>query len=150
MGSLVYIGEVFGSLLAMPIYSKIPVKYVLLISIVLQTVVILAFVFSGTNYGVMATCRFFTGVFQVFISIFGPIWCDAHGPSDKKTTWITYFIVATPVGMVAGYLITALILSFEGNWAWSFYLQVLLLVPIAFYIATINPDLLVLTAAADT
>jgi len=89
---------------------------------VLQSVVILAFGLNEGNYRVMATSRFFTGVFQVFISIFGPIWCDAHAPVDRKTTWITWFIVATPVGMVAGYLLTALILSYQGNWAYSFYL----------------------------
>ena len=91
-------------------------------SIVLQSVVLVAFGFSGGNYKIMASCRFFTGLFQVFVCIFGPIWCDANAPADKKTTWITWFIVATPVGMVAGYLLTALILSLGGNWAWSFFL----------------------------
>lgn len=108
---------------------------------------VIAFALNENNYRVMASSRFFTGMFQVFISIFGPIWCDAHAPADRKTTWITWFIVATPLGMVAGYLLTALILSLEGNWAITFYVQVLLLVPIAFYIASSDSALLRLTAS---
>ena len=113
----------------------------------MQSVAVIAFALNENNYRVMASSRFFTGMFQVFISIFGPIWCDVHAPADRKTTWITWFIVATPLGMVAGYLLTALILSLEGNWAITFYVQVLLLVPIAFYIASIDSALLKLTPA---
>lgn len=40
--------------------------------------------------------------------------------------------------MVTGYLITAIILSCGGSWTWSFFLQVILLVPIAIYIASIG------------
>ena len=98
----------------------------------------------------MATCRFFTGVFQVFISIFAPIWCDCHGPEDKKTTWITSIIVATPGGMVTGYLMTAVIISSGGEWAWSFFIQVILLVPIAIYLGCIDRSLLEVNQRNDS
>jgi len=35
LGSFVYIGEVFGSIIAIPAYKKIPVKFVLLATIIL-------------------------------------------------------------------------------------------------------------------
>ena len=92
----------------------------------------------------MGTSRFFAGVFQVFISIFAPVWCVTHAPEDKKTSWITSLMVATPGGIVAGYLLSALILACKASWAISFYLQVVLLVPVAIYIAYINKTLLVL------
>ena len=47
-------------------------------------------------------------------------------------------MVATPGGMVTGYLITAIIISAGGYWTLSFFLQVFLLVPIAIYIACIE------------
>ena len=47
LGSLVYIGEVTGSLMAMPVYQKVPPKAVLLSCIVLQSVVIVGFAFSN-------------------------------------------------------------------------------------------------------
>ena len=149
LGSLVYIGEVTGSLIAMPTYQKVAPKFVLLACIVLQSVVILGFAFSNGNFQVMAACRFFTGMFQVFISIYAPIWCDSHGPEDKKTTWITYIIVATPAGMVSGYLMTAIIISAGGQWAWSFFIQVILLLPIAIYLGCIDRNLLEVNATAD-
>lgn len=121
LGSFVYVGEVLGSILAIPIYKKIPVKLILLSTIVLQSIVLMVFVFADGNYRIMVISRFFTGIFQVFITILGPIWCDSYAPADKKTTWITWFIVATPVGIVLGYLKTAVILSQESNWAYGFY-----------------------------
>ena len=147
LGSLVYMGEVMGSLLAMPMYAKIPVKIVLLGCIVLQSVVILGFAFSQGSYEIMALSRFFTGVFQVFISIFAPIWCDTHAPSDKKTTWITSLMVATPGGMVTGYLLTAIIISVGGPWELSFFLQVGFLIPIAIYISAIDRSYLEVSTA---
>ena len=81
----------------------------------------MSFVFSNGNFYIMAVSRGFTGLFQVFITILGPIWCDTYAPAEKKTTWITWFIVATPVGIVFGYLKTAVILSQESSWAYGFY-----------------------------
>ena len=78
----------------------------------------------------MATCRYLTGVSQIFISIFAPIWSDTYAPEDRKARWITVFTLATPAGMVTGYLLTAVILTFDSNWQISFFLQVLFLAPI--------------------
>ena len=97
----------------------------------------------------MAACRFLTGVFQVFISIYAPIWCDEHGPEGKKTTWITSIIVANPAGMVSGYLMTAVIISAGGKWQWSFFVQVILLTPIAIYLGCIDKALLEIDKPAD-
>ncbi len=63
MGSLVYMGEVTGSIIAMPVYQKVPVKVVLLACIVLQSIAILGFAFSQGIYEVMALSRFVTGGF---------------------------------------------------------------------------------------
>ena len=114
----------------------------LLACIVLQSVVILGFAFSKGNFEIMALSRFLTGVFQVFISIFAPCWCDCHAPDNSKTTWITSIMVSTPAGMVTGYLLTAVIISSGGQWQISFFLQVLLLIPIAVYIASIDKKFL--------
>ena len=100
----------------MSVYSRLPIKVVLIMCILLQAVVILGFAFSNGNFWVMATCRYFTGCFQVFISIFAPIWSDTYAPEERKARWITLITVATPAGMVTGYLLTAIILSVERPW----------------------------------
>ena len=119
-----------GSLVAMSVYSRVPIKVVLVLCVLLQSVVILGFAFSNGQFWVMATCRYFTGCFQVFISIFAPIWSDTYAPEDRKARWITLITVATPSGMVTGYLLTAIILSWEKPWQITFFLQIIGLTPI--------------------
>jgi hypothetical protein len=116
------LGEVAGSIFAIPIYKKIPIKVILLACIGGQAITSLGFAFSYGIFELMGTSRFFAGVFQVFISIFAPVWCVTHAPEDKKTSWITSLMVATPGGIVAGYLLSALILACKASWAISFYL----------------------------
>ena len=106
----------------MSIYSKLPIKIVLISCIIGQSIVILWFAFSNGHFGIMASCRYFTGVFQVFISIFAPIWSDTYAPEESKAKWITLITVATPAGMVTGYLLTAVFLSMELPWSISFFL----------------------------
>ena len=82
----------------------------------------------------MVTSRFFTGVFQVFFYIHAPIWCDAHAPANKKTTWIMMIFLACTAGIAVGYLMTALILSCDAPWSIAFYLEIVALLPVAKYI----------------
>ena len=100
----------------MTVFNRVPVKCVLITCILAQAVVILGFAFSQGNFWVMAFCRYFTGLFQVFISIYAPIWSDTYAPEESKARWITLIMVATPGGMVTGYLLTAIILSV--GWTW--------------------------------
>ena len=119
LGSLVYVGEVAGSLMAMPVFAKIPIKIVLLGCLALQSVALIGFALSNGSYEVMAASRALTGMFQVIISIYAPIWADCHGPLDKKTTWITILTVGMPGGMVTGYLVTAVFISSGTLWELS-------------------------------
>lgn len=56
--------------------------------------------------------RFFTGVFQVFLLVYYPIWIDKFG-GDKKTMWLTLLQICVPLGIFIGYGITAVIISFQ-------------------------------------
>ena len=57
--------------------------------------------------------RFMTGVCQVFLLVYYPIWIDKFG-KDKKTLWLTLLQICVPVGIFIGYGITAVIIS-TGN-----------------------------------
>lgn len=114
----------------MSVYSRLSIKVVLILCIVLQAVVVIGFAFANGEFWIMAGCRYLTGVFQVFISIFAPIWSDTYAPEDRKARWITMITVATPTGMVTGYLLTAVFLTLGYTWKISFFLQVLGLIPI--------------------
>lgn len=114
----------------MPILHKVNVKLILMMCLVLQTIVILGFCYSGGNYTVILVCRFLTGMFQVFINIVGPVWCDRYSPADRKTTWVTYQFCMQPCGMVSGYLLTALLISYEIDWSFIFIGQCICLIPV--------------------
>lgn len=54
--------------------------------------------------------RFLTGVCQVFLLVYYPIWIDKYG-RDKKTMWLTMLQICVPVGIFAGYGMTAVIIA---------------------------------------
>lgn len=56
-----------------------------------------------------------------------PVWVDAFAGSDKlKSIWITFLLLAAPVGIVIGYVITYYMMLIH-TWEWSFYIQAVLL-----------------------
>lgn len=67
--------------------------------------------------------RFMTGVCQVFLLVYYPIWIDKFG-KDKKTLWLTLLQICVPVGIFIGYGITAVIISTGNHYNLSFYIQV--------------------------
>ena len=126
----------------MTMFSKIPVKVLVIACILMQSVVIMGFALSSGTYWVMCVCRFFTGTFQIFISIYAPIWIDTYAPNDSKAKWMTLLTVATPGGMVTGYLLTAVILSCGASWQISFFIQIVALFPILITIISIDSKFL--------
>jgi predicted MFS family arabinose efflux permease len=125
LGSFVYLGCVFGSMFAMPCYDQLNTKYVLIFAVVCQMGALSVFMFS-TNYYWLAFARFLAGLFQVFVQILAPVWVDVYGPKDRKTKWLTFLIGSGPLGMVAGYLLAATVVSFW-NWKWAFAAKIIIL-----------------------
>ena len=57
-----------------------------------------------------------TGAFQVFLTVYYPIWIDKFG-QNLKTTWLTLLQICVPIGIFAGYGITSgvIALGYEVN-----------------------------------
>ena len=73
--------------------------------------------------------RFLTGFFQVFISIYWPVWTDAFSPSDsKKTAWMSAFLLSSPLGVLFGYVLTTQLIQ-HYSWEDAFYVQAAAVVP---------------------
>jgi len=70
-------------------------------------------------YGLMLFMRCCTGVFQAFISIYSPIWVDQFGPRNRKTVMMSLIQAASPLGIVLGYGLTAVIQEYI-DWTYSF------------------------------
>lgn len=69
--------------------------------------------------------RFLVGAFQVFLLVYYPVWIDKFG-FEKKTLWLTLLQICVPVGIFAGYGITAAVLAMGYNYLVSFYIQIVL------------------------
>lgn len=127
LGSLVYLGLTFGSIASSPLFNLINAKYVIGSSLLLNAVAMLVFPMVDIYY-VQAFSRFVVGFLQVFTCIYFPVWIDIFGPNDRKTIWLTLIQLAVPLGIVVGYILTALLVM-QLSWKYAFYLQVVLLTP---------------------
>ena len=76
-----------------------------------------------SNFHVLMVSRILAGFFQVFISIYFPVWADTFGTSDRvKTMWLTALLVCSPIGVLVGYILCASLLSYGVNWRWAIYI----------------------------
>ena len=82
--------------------------------------------------------RFMSGATQVILAIFLPVWVDAFAPVDKKTRWMTLIITAAPMGLLAGYGMSAIVISTSDEWWWAFYLIIIAMVPLIVILSCIK------------
>jgi sugar phosphate permease len=121
LGSLVYLGLMFGSATATGLYSKGHlIKPILGFSLMLNSIC-LAFFTTSTSFYVLGAMRFLTGFCQIFIIVYYPVWTDTFGPEKFKSIWLTLMLLASPLGLVLGYAVTYYMNMYK-TWEWSFYL----------------------------
>lgn len=75
LGSIVFFGLVLGSVAATVIFNNYNTKVVLATVMGLNAISQLCFTLT-TEYYFLMLSRFLTGFFQVFISIYWPVWTD--------------------------------------------------------------------------
>lgn len=112
LGSIVYLGISLMGMFAGRLYQHFNSKWLTVVALVLLEVSLLLFVFIKHKAAAYAT-RFITGVCQVFLLVYYPIWIDKYG-KDKKTLWLTLLQICVPLGIFLGYGMTAVIIS-SGN-----------------------------------
>ena len=130
LGSIVYGGLTLGAGVATGVFSKPKlIKPALVLSLMLNSVCIGLFTLIP-NFYFMASLRFGIGFFQVFICIYMPVWADAFANEKQKSVWLTFLILASPLGIVGGFTMTSYMVSPPiNNWKWSFYVQGMCLIP---------------------
>ena len=67
-----------------------------------------------------------------------PVWADTFASERYKSAWITFLIIAAPVGTVLGYAVTFWMIKYLW-WECSFYLQAVALLPCVFFLC-LTPD----------
>ena len=142
-GSLVFVGVIIGSLVSLTIINTFNRKYILMIFLILCTVAL--FLFTRTKeYILLSLDRVVIGIFQAFISIYLPLWCDQFGIEARKALMIALVQVAPPIGVLVGYIVTSLLnkhlthlpiigdIPINERWLYSFYIQSFIILLISF------------------
>ena len=136
LGSLVYLGLSVGSLLAPFLFLRVSPKIILNVSLLLNGASLFVFTLPG-GFATLAVSRTFVGIFQVFMTIYFPVWVDLYGkPPKQRTLWMTLLQVCVPLGIVIGYG-AAGFLALTVGWKYVFYGQAVLLVPPALIFGSI-------------
>jgi MFS family permease len=130
LGSLVYGGLMLGSLTGGYVFQTFSSKKVICATTFLYGAFLIIFPLAESFFW-LAMSRVFVGFFQVFMVIYFPVWVDLYG-KEKKTIWLTYLQLMVPLGVFAGYGITAVYAHWD-NWRYSFYTQIVLLIPCFVY-----------------
>mmetsp|Transcript_2660 Transcript_2660/g.4134 ORF Transcript_2660/g.4134 Transcript_2660/m.4134 type:complete len:191 (+) Transcript_2660:411-983(+) len=121
LGSIVYGGLTLGSAVATWVYRFDHwVKPTLVLTLAMNCLTLWVFTLTNSFY-FDAFLRFLLGFFQVFAVIYQPVWADTFAKEGKKSTWLTILILASPVGVVFGFSITAVMVRYE-TWRWSFFI----------------------------
>ena len=126
IGSLVYLGLIFGSISGGYIFSTYSSKWVIIISLI-STCAFLYFFTVSDNYITMSCCRVGCGFFQVFCYIYFPLWVDQYGVNNQQTIWLTFLQLGVPLGTMFGYVIEAFSIRKFNNWKYAFYNQIFLI-----------------------
>ena len=123
IGSLVYLGLVFGSAIGGFIFSTYSSKWVVIISLFMSCFFLHIFTYIKSFYG-LALCRVGCGFCQVFCYIYFPIWVDQYGVNNKQTIWLTFLQLGVPIGTMLGYLLEAFSVKYYNNWRVAFFVQI--------------------------
>ena len=80
-------------------------KFILIISLVLNAFCLFTFGMTDVRWIQFAN-RIVVGIFQAYISIYLPVWCDQFGMGNKKSIMISLIQAGSTIGVVTGYFIT--------------------------------------------
>jgi predicted MFS family arabinose efflux permease len=104
LGSVVYFGQILGSVGAAGLLAKNNAKYILIWCLILNLGALNLFTMTKT-YWVLVLSRGLTGLFQISFAIFMPVWASAFGNAKQQALWMTYLMITSPLGVIMGYIL---------------------------------------------
>ena len=110
LGSLVYIGQAIGSLVAGPVLLKCsPIKVVR--TCLLCNTVATAMFGLAPSTGTLLCFRFLIGFLQAPVAVYFPVWVDEFAPASSRTLWLAVIQAGGPLGIMVGYVLAGLLTS---------------------------------------
>ena len=119
LGSLVFLGLVMGSVCATFMLNLFTFKTILMFSFLGNGIGLLLFTATREFY-LMGLARFMSGFFQIFLTIYIPLYADQFGTPTSKPLMMSLILVAGPIGVVTGYGLTGIVVSYGYDWRISF------------------------------
>lgn len=125
-GSLVFLGVSCGGILSANIVGKVSWKLILLVSLIGNGVGLFFYAYYS-SYGLLGFGRWLSGFNQVFLLIYIPIYIDAFADKKSKSKWMSIAYLASPIGTLLGFGITAFTISEYNSWRLSFYIYTIIM-----------------------
>ena len=110
LGSMVFFGIVLGSASGAYVFKKFEYRTTIWVSLLINGL-FLFFFSQATEYWQLSISRFIAGFSQVFIIIYRPVFIDTFASRAQKPIFMAMILVSPPLGVVFGYLFTAILLQ---------------------------------------
>ena len=135
-GSLVFIGNLLGSLIYFYLINAYHRKKLLIYSMFFIAICLITFILT-TNTIYLLINRVILGLFQAYFIIYLPLWCNQYGITKQREIMFSFAQLTTPLGVFVGYIIASECISINENigWKFSFIIQsiIILLMIYLFY-----------------
>ena len=123
-GSLVYLGNIIGSMIFFQLINVYNRKLLLLISLLGNTICLFTFVLIE-NIPFLFINRILVGMLQSYITIYMPVWCNQFGLQTQRNYMIGLIQLVSPIGIFLGYFIASVCINDQiyGGWKFAFFVQ---------------------------
>ena len=123
-GSLVYFGNILGSMIFFSYINTYNRKTLLLISLFGNSVCLFTFVLIE-NIPFLFFNRILVGMLQSYITIYMPVWCNQFGLQSQRNYMIALIQLVSPIGIFLGYFIASICINDQiyGGWKFAFFVQ---------------------------
>jgi MFS family permease len=95
---------------------------------------------SSQSFWLLLIGRALSGIGEAGLQAVAPTFIDDYAPPEKKGLWMAIFFTAIPVGSAGGYMFSSMMAASVG-WGWGFFLEGLLMLPLAFLAYTVPFEL---------
>ena len=130
-GSLVFIGNIIGSCISFYLINKISRKILIFISLFFFGFCLITFTIFKQIYFLFIN-RILCGIFQSFITIYLPIWCNQYGIMNMKTFMLYIGQLVVPIGVFLSYMTATIFINYDYGWKGTFIVQSILVFIINF------------------
>eukprot|EP01041_Mallomonas_annulata_P002576 gene2576-5027_t len=142
LGGIVYLSLGFAGTFCGYLLRHYDHRTVIGSSIGINNIFTLAWALTPVNYSfsttLFITIRFFMGLTQCALCVFLPLWTNEFAPNEQRTSWMSYLQASVPIGVMLGYVISSVVISFSDGssvcsgllcWRWPILIEVILVLP---------------------